>query len=32
MTVKAIELTGTFEDSWKDAAQQALTDADEIAS
>lgn len=29
MTVKVIELTGTSEDSWEDAAQQALTDADE---
>jgi hypothetical protein len=29
MTVKVIELTGTSQESWEDAAQQAVTDADE---
>lgn len=28
-TVKVIELTGNSDESWKDAAQQALADADE---
>jgi flavin-binding protein dodecin len=29
MTVKVIELVGTSDESWEDAAQQAVTDADE---
>lgn len=29
MTVKVIELVGTSNQSWEDAAQNALTDADE---
>lgn len=29
MTVKVIELTGNSDESWDDAAQQALADADE---
>lgn len=28
-TVKVIELTGNSDESWEDAAQQALADADE---
>lgn len=28
-TVKVIELTGNSDESWQDAAQQALADADE---
>lgn len=29
MTVKVIELVGNSEESWEDAAQQAVTDANE---
>jgi hypothetical protein len=29
MTVKVIELVGNSDESWEDAAQQAVTDADE---
>lgn len=29
MTVKTIKLTGNSSESWEDAAQRALTDADE---
>lgn len=29
MTVKVIELTGTSQESWEDAAQQAVADAAE---